>query len=302
MEFVVRLVDAGSMARAGAEFGVRGSTVSRRLSRLETRLSVKLINVSTRGMGLTDAGRLYYEKAQRIVADIADLEAQVEQSDGTPRGTIRFTHSPGYAFDHFAPIFTGFCARYPEIILEHDESTRFTDLIAGGYHCAIRNGPVSDSDLVAHRLWSFDLHLFASKGYLDTHGRPSSAKELAEHQGVAGFGGGDASVALWPLRAGGMTSARLAFSSNSIVMQRAAVLDGIGIGLLPDSLVAAHRTELEPVLPDVVGTAGTTNLVLPHRSKNDPKVRAFVDFVVPRLKAIDLTLLVDSYRPEYRQA
>ncbi len=290
MELFVRVVDAGSLAKAGAELGVSRTTVGRRLKKIEQRLAVKLLNVSTRQLGLTDAGRLYYERGKRLVSEIAETETLIAQQDGTPRGLLRITGPPGISVEMIGPLLTAFTALHPGVTAEYVVTTKNMDLVAEGFHVAMRIGPLSDSNLYGRHVWSDRFGLFASKAYLDERGRPRSAEDLSAHDAICGFDGNGTPRTRWRLRSGSTVRVTPRLCCNSILVLRHAVLDHLGIAGLPESLVAdlLQTGGVERVLPDVIGADVQLNVVMPARSKDDPKVAAFVDYAVPRLRAADL--------------
>ncbi|HNF96570.1 MAG TPA: LysR family transcriptional regulator, partial [Pseudomonadota bacterium] len=146
----VRVVQAGSIRAAAEQLGMPKSTVSRKLIELEERLEARLIQRTTRKLGLTDIGRIYYDHGARIVTDIESAERAVRSQHETPRGLLRVTAPLNIAF--LGPIISTYLARYPEVRLELSANARVVDLIEEGFDVGIRVGPLLDSSLMAKPL------------------------------------------------------------------------------------------------------------------------------------------------------
>jgi DNA-binding transcriptional LysR family regulator len=185
----VRVVDAGSFTAAGRTLGLPKSSVSRRVSALEGALRVRLLQRSTRKLVLTEAGRLYFERARAALGGLADASATVTDMSREVAGLIRFT-AAGDSTGMLAGLMGEFLARHPKVQLDVVLTPRRVDLVAEGFDLALRGGRLIDSSLVARRLGRFDLGLFASRAYLRKVGRPTPLAELARQPciqlGVAG--------------------------------------------------------------------------------------------------------------------
>jgi DNA-binding transcriptional LysR family regulator len=286
----VRVIDAGSFTAAARTLGLPTSSVSRRVSALEETLRVRLLQRSTRKLVLTDAGRLYFERARAALAGLADASATVTDMSRDVAGPIRFT-AGGDPAGLLAGLLGEFLARHPKVQLDVMLTPRRVDVVADGFDLALRSGRLVDSSLVARRLGRFDLGLFASRAYLRRAGRPTRLAELARHRCIL-FGeagerrqlrltgpGGEETVAI----DGPMLVHEMSFAVDAMAA-------GIGIGLVPEIFLGrkgprgrALRAELVRVLPDygVIGTE--VALVSPSKVYEPARVKLLRDFLADRL-------------------
>jgi DNA-binding transcriptional LysR family regulator len=292
----VAVVLHGGFAAAGRQLDMPRSTLSRQIQRLEQRIGVRLLQRTTRHIGLTSAGERYYARCRSAVEAIVEAERAVAEQSTEPRGTLRIAtvnlSTLGWMMDGVAD----FRLRYPDIELVFDMSHRRADIIAEGVDVAIRGGVMDDSSLIARKLIDSSLLLYASPEYLRRQGRPRSIAQLSEHRGVLLTPSG-------PLCVSGPEGAvELSFGAvmraNDMPFVRGMVIRGMGIGLLEDAMAtpAVRAGQLVQVLPDygIIGPGGLF-VVYPSRQHVPAKVRAFVDFIVahaaahnPLLSANDL--------------
>ena len=148
----VRAVECNGFSRAAHDLGVTPSAVSKLVTRLEQRLGVRLLQRSTRRLALTSEGEIYFERVQRIVGEIEDVESDVMRFGQQPRGRVRMSVGTAFATYALVPALPEFQARYPEIELEISLTDRVVDLMDAGSDLAIRLGPITDSHLVARKL------------------------------------------------------------------------------------------------------------------------------------------------------
>src|SRR6185369_6489447 len=230
----VRVMESGSFTGAARELGLPKSSVSRRVSALETSLRVRLLQRSTRQLVLTEAGRLYFERARAALRGLSDASLAVTDLSHEIAGPIRFT-AGGDNTGLIANLLAEFLARYPKVQIDVVLTPRRVDLVAEGFDLALRAGPLVDSALVARRLGRSELGLYASRAYLRRAGRPTRLAELARHRCIL-FGeaaerrqlrltgpGGEETVAI----DGPLVVHELSFAVDAIVA-------GIGIGLVPE--------------------------------------------------------------------
>lgn len=271
----VRVVQAGSIRAAAEQLGMPKSTVSRKLIELEERLEARLIQRTTRKLGLTDIGRIYYDHGARIVTDIESAERAVRSQHETPRGLLRVTAPLNIAF--LGPIISTYLARYPEVRLELSANARVVDLIEEGFDVGIRVGPLVDSSLMAKPLGAAQWVLVATPTYLHQRGRPRSPSDLTRHDCL--LFGSQASlllsrsdetekVTLYP---------RLLVTDMDVLEN--ALLSGLGIAAMPKFLceAALRDLRLDAVLPDWQLPSTTVHIVYPSRRHLSPTVRSFID-------------------------
>ena len=283
----VAVVEAGSISRAARQLGVPRATLSRRITGLEDALGVRLLHRSTRRQVLTPAGETLYERALVVVQDAEDAVQAVQRLDGVPRGLLRLAAPPALG-DGMARVLSTFLARFPEVQLEVEASTRHVDLVAEQVDVALRAGQVTAPELIGRKVWSTEVLAVASPDYLAARGTPTSAASLADHDCILGFVGGTTPERAWPLRGGGTVPVHGRLTTNDLLLRVEAARSGQGIAMLPHLVVAEALDAgmLVPVLADEVGTHSALTLVYAERKHLDPKVRAFVDHVMGSLDLI----------------
>src|SRR5690606_26364722 len=181
----VKVVEQGSFTAAARALGLPKTTVSRKVQELEARLGAQLLNRTTRRLGLTEAGSVYYEHCQNIARELDEAESAVGQLQGGPRGWLRLSAPYSIGIAWITPLLGEFHARYPEVRLDMHLSNEPVDVIGGEIDMALRAGPLPDSSLVARRLATFRTQVFASPRYIERHGEPLHPDELRHHRVIA---------------------------------------------------------------------------------------------------------------------
>src|SRR5262249_52791618 len=151
----------------------------RKVAELEDRIGARLIHRTTRKLGLTDAGRLYYEHGARIVSEVEEAEQAIRRMEAEPRGTLRVT-AP-LAFSMLGPILADYLRRCPDVQIDLHCTDRQVDLVEERFDVAIRAGHLADSSLVARPLGAVRSILVAAPAYLRRAGTPKSPRELVDH-------------------------------------------------------------------------------------------------------------------------
>jgi DNA-binding transcriptional LysR family regulator len=289
MRMFTEVVESGSFSAAGRRLGLAASSVARAIGALENQLGVRLLNRTTRKLGLTEAGRLYHERSRRILAEVDEARLSVTQLEAAPRGTLRLNVPVVFGRLHIAPALPDFLALHPALRVDLAVTDAFVDLVEEGVDLAIRIGELEDSSLIARRLAPNRRVLCASPAYLDRHGIPTSPHDLSEHNCLM-YKQQNRSV--WRLR----DDARIheirvsgpLLANNADVLHTAA-LGGVGLTILPIWLVGRdiQRGALKIVLADYQVSPGAldTNIyaVFPHSRHLSAKVRAFIDFMHERI-------------------
>jgi DNA-binding transcriptional LysR family regulator len=281
IEFVA-VTDEGSISAAARVIGLPRATLSRRLTSLEDDLGVRLVHRGTRRLVLTAAGQELYQRARRVIADAEAAWDAVKRLDDVPRGLLRVSLPPG---DRFSQLLIDYVRDFPEVQLEVTMTTKHVDLVAEGVDVALRFGTVTDTALIARRLWTSRTVAVATPEYLQKHGRPTTAEELTNHQCLMGFAGGWRPAKAWPLQNGGQIEVSGRLVSNEILLINDAVLQGLGIALLPKMLIQPYLDDgtLEWVLQDEVGRQTTGSVVYPEREFMAPAARELVNRMVAEI-------------------
>jgi DNA-binding transcriptional LysR family regulator len=182
LEAFVAVVDFKGFGNAAEKLGIAKSMVSRRVSDLERRLGVQLLQRTTRRQSLTDAGRDFYQRATQLLCDLEDAEQSVVRGQTSISGRIRLALPLGFGVSQLAQPIGDFLARHPQIRIEVDLNDRQLDLIEENIDLAIRVGELQDSNLVARKLADVHFATCASPEYLRVHGTPRHPAELVEHE------------------------------------------------------------------------------------------------------------------------
>lgn len=182
MSMFIRVVEAGGISRAAEQMGIAKSAVSRRLTDLETRLGVKLINRTTRTSSLTETGQSFYERAIKVIDDVTELNAITSDSRCGLEGTIRLAAPLSFGLAHLAPAIDIFVKEHPKLNIDIDFSDRQIDLIEEGFDLAFRIADLKDSTLVAKKISPIRRILCASPNYIKDHGIPNKPSDLKKHK------------------------------------------------------------------------------------------------------------------------
>jgi DNA-binding transcriptional LysR family regulator len=288
MSVIIAVNDTGSFSAASRRLGMPVATVSRAVAELETRLNAQLFQRSSRQMTLTDAGRSYIEACKRIIEQVDDAEREVSGEYRSPRGGLAVTAPWGLGHMHLLPIALEFMEAYPEIALRLVLTDRIVDTADENIDVSIRIGSLPDSNLIATRIGSVRFVLCASPGYLAKRGHPSDPSELASHDCICVDSrtaqkswkfvkeGGEVTV---PIRS------RLTLSDSEAAVE--AAIAGAGITrVMSYKMEAARRSgKLVLILEGFEQAPWPVHIVYAERKPAPLKLRAFLDWAAPRLKA-----------------
>jgi DNA-binding transcriptional LysR family regulator len=283
----VHVAEQRSYVKAARIIGVSPSAVGKAISRLEGRLGVRLFNRTTRSVGLTDEGAIFYERCKRIVEDLDEAEALIVESRDRPKGRLRVS-LPHIVGHHLVmPALPTFVNRYPEIELDISFEDRVVDLVADGFDIAIRSGDLADTGLIARRLGDQHFVICASPTYLNRTRCPIVPTDLCDHTCIHFKFPSTGRVAPWafgPSNEGFVLPMSLIFNNTDAGLR--AALDGVGLAHLPVYVASTHiqMGALIPVLASFMVPFGSLSLVWPSNRRLSPKLRAFADFIVENLK------------------
>ena len=182
LEAFVAVVDYEGFGRAADKLGTAKSKISRRVSDLERRLGVQLLQRTTRRQALTEDGREFYQRARQVLSDLDEAEHALADSQRQVSGNIRLALPLGFGINLLAEPVSDFMTRHPEVRIDIDLNDRQVDLIAENIDLAIRIGDLEDSSLIARRLARVHFATCASPDYLKRHGEPKLPAELSGHE------------------------------------------------------------------------------------------------------------------------
>jgi DNA-binding transcriptional LysR family regulator len=285
MAVFVRVVRERSFTRAARSLGLPKSTVSHRVARLEARLGVPLLHRTTRSVRCTDAGLEYYARCARIVGEAEEADAQASERHGSLRGRVRLAATQLFAQAFLPGVVSAYLRAHPETELEVLVRDGPVDLVEEGIDLAVRVGAAGGGNLVSRRLGSAPHVLCASPAFARRHGLPRAPGELPAFEFVR-YGGLEAIPEALPFERGGTTvriRPRGRLTVGSVLLARAAALDGLGIASLPEfTCVDELRAgRLVRVLPDWATLRVLIRAVYPGRHLPG-RVRALLDLMVAR--------------------
>jgi DNA-binding transcriptional LysR family regulator len=285
LETFARVVEAGSFVAAAERLGISPAMASRHVQALEERLGARLLNRTTRKLSLTEAGAAYLERCQQLLRDIEEMDLSVAAEGEQPRGLLRVNAPVVFGTRHLAGVIAEYEARHPEVAIELTLNDRFIDLVEEGADVAIRIGALTESSLVARRLFPVRLALCASTDYLSRHGEPRTPGDLARHNCLGyTYTRGGVEVELVGPEGNVVAPFRGTLRSNhGEVLHRAAV-DGLGIVLQPTFISgeAIADGRLRTVLPAYCTVELSAYAVFLSRKFLSAKVRTFVDFLAEK--------------------
>lgn len=284
----VRAAETCSYVAAGRLLGVSASAVGKSVARLEAKLGVRLLNRSTRRISLSNEGALFYERCQRILADLDDAEMELSHLAKAPRGKLKVS-LPVIGYRMIVPLLADFAQRYPEIELDLDFSDRLVDVVAEGVDVAVRSGALSDSRLMARELGPFGFVIVGSPAYLARHGVPQVPRDLEQHGCVRYKFPSTGKLQEWAVqRASGESELllRTALTCNNIEALIGAASQGVGLAYLPDFVVreAIAAGQLRSVLGSYLQTTSQFWVLWPSSRHLSPKLRVLIDFLHAHLR------------------
>ncbi|MFS2205371.1 LysR substrate-binding domain-containing protein [Variovorax sp. Varisp36] len=285
--FFCALASAGSLSAAARELGVSTAAVSKHLAQMEARLSVSLLNRTTRRMSLTPEGELYLEHARRILNDIDSMGEMLGASKATPRGLLRVNATLGFGRSHIAPLISKFVREYPEVEVQLQLSVNPPPLTDDSFDVCVRFGAPPDSRVIARRIAANRRLLCAAPAYIARRGMPKVPSDLARHNCI-GIRQGEEAYGLWRLSSGRGKSAttqavktRGTLTTNDGEIAVNWALDGHGILMRAEWDIARHLRSgrLVQVLPQHHTPDADIYAVYPQRHRLAARVRAFVDYL-----------------------
>jgi DNA-binding transcriptional LysR family regulator len=287
MTVLAAAADAGSLSAAGRRLGMPLPTVSRKISEIEAHLKTKLLLRSTRGLALTDAGRAYVAACKRILEDIEQADRAAAGEFAAPRGELTVTAPVVFGRLHVLPVAVDFLMTYPEIDLHLVLSDRVVNLREDEIDLAVRIGALRDSAMVATRVGEIGRVVCASPAYLSARGNPRSPADLAAHDCIS-F---DALVAgtAWTFEAGKRpvtVQVRSRLTVNTAEAAIDAAIAGLGVTrVLSYQVAGALRAgQLREILRSSAPAPAAVSLLHASGRLVPAKLRAFLDFAVPRLR------------------
>jgi DNA-binding transcriptional LysR family regulator len=298
----VSVVRAGSFSGAARQLGMTKSAVSKRLARLEDRLGAQLLNRSTRAFSLTEAGQLFLDRALVILNDLDEAEKTVATLATRPCGLLRI-NAPTVFVPQLGPLIPQFIARHPDVHIDLTLDDHYVDVVGERYDLVIRIGRLADSNLMVRRLAAERLVLVGAPSYFERHGVPKTPQELFNHNCLRASQSSRGPQQEWRFVDGDGRDFYVQVGGNFSCSQgsamREALVNGLGLGVLPTFVVAEELRlgRLRSVLDELMPRDITINAVYPPARHASLKVRVFIDFLARHLRET-----MDPPKPELLDA
>ena len=283
MTVFVKVVDCGGFSAAARRLGMSVTMVSNHVQSLEERLGARLLNRTTRSVGLTETGRAYYERCTGILAEIEDADRAASALHSTPMGTLKL-HSNNHIVRFLAPVISHYLRLYPSMKVDVTGGDRAVDLVEEGYDLAVRTvRPVESTTLIVRNLSTWRHILTASPAYLANHPAIAALEDLTRHNCMryAHYPYGEE----WRFTDpdGQPVAVRISGNlvSNTAETLRTMALAGQAVFLAPSFLVEEdiQKGQLVEILPAWRPLEFAINALYPHRHQLSSKVRIFIDLM-----------------------
>ncbi|HEX7932508.1 MAG TPA: LysR family transcriptional regulator [Paraburkholderia sp.] len=291
LSFFSTLAGSGSLSAAARELGLTAAAVSKRLTQMESRAGVALVNRTTRRMMLTPEGELYLQHARRILDEIDELAELLGTAKKSPKGLLRVNATLGFGRSHVAPAISRFVLRYPQVSVQLQLSVTPPPLTDDTFDVCIRFGEPPDTRVVARRLAGNRRLLCAAPSYIASRGMPMTAHDLTRHNCI-GIRQGDEAYGVWRLTSGRGASRKteavrvngtLTTNDGGIAVKWA--LEGHGVLMRAEWDIEQYLADgsLVRVLPDHDTPNADIFAVYSQRHQMSNRIRAFVDFIAQDL-------------------
>ena len=292
IRYFISVVDLGSFSAAASQFDVPASSISRRISDLETSLGAQLLKRSTRLVSLTEIGQSYYGQVKDIIEQLEQSDHAVRSYQTKPMGRLKISSMVGFGERILIPIMDEFQQAHPDIVLDVVLSDELSSLSRDDVDIAIRGGYAPNERVLAVKLMANQFIPVASPSYLAAHGVPAHTQQLKQHQGL--FFKTPMGPTPWLSEINGQWQqvtppAKLITNNGKWLVQEA--IAGKGVLMIPKWVVQPHLdsgeliqlTFEEPI--NITENANFAIYMLYHKSAYAiPKVKAAVDFIAARVK------------------
>ncbi|WP_298231240.1 LysR family transcriptional regulator [uncultured Azohydromonas sp.] len=287
IQLLIRVVETGSFSKASADMGLTQPTATKHIAALEARLGARLLHRSTRGVTPTEVGLLYYDKCKRIARELEEADNLALLLQSRVGGHLRISTSVAFGRRVMTPLVLRFMREHPDMSVDLSFDDRYVNLVEQGVDVALRMGRLSDSSLGARFLGLNPWLLVASPEYLEVHGAPQEASQVAAHpcllySSVQGderwtFTLPDGRVQTIPVKG--------PLRSNNLSAVLAACREGMGLAVLPHYVARASLADgaLVPILPELQLPSQELHAVYPSPKLLPGKVQVFVSWLQSQL-------------------
>lgn len=279
------VVGSGSFTKAAEKLKLPKSTVSRKVSQLERRIGVRLINRTTRNLKPTETGKIYHQHCLKMLEQAEEADRVINNMQSEPSGLLRISTPLAFGTPFFISTMKKFMDLHPKVSVEIVSDNKALDMLDEEIDIAFRIGPLSDSSLVTRNLGTARLSLCASPEYIEKHGSPKSLEDLENFDCIAKPG------MSWTFVRNGQEveiEPNCRVRANDVEMIKNMTINGMGIGAVPQILLSDDVTQgrLVTLLPETPFSERTFYLVYPSRREPPSKVVAFTEFMFSNCQPI----------------
>jgi DNA-binding transcriptional LysR family regulator len=291
-ELFVQVAETGSLTKAAEALDLPIATASRGLAALEKRLGVHLVERNARSLMLTDLGRDFHQRCKALLAEVKDVETNLQAATLDPRGTLRITGSASFCLVHVAPLLPEFARRYPKVNVQVIAANRYYNLLESGVDISFRVGREEiDPNIVVIPLAQAHYVLAATPDYIARHGAPQTLADLTRRPMLV-YSYAQNPHDLRFARDGHNVSVKVSslLESNDGQVLRRCALDGMGITVQPNYVLHEdlRAGRLVTLLDDWQLPRVPVNIAYQSRRQVPGKTRAFVEFVVEHFRQRNL--------------
>ncbi len=289
IEVFARAVALGSLSAAARDMGMSAAMATRHLNELEARLGVTLVNRTTRRLSLTEVGATYLDKAEAILADLKEAEAEASARTHSVEGLLRVSAPAAFGMLYLGELIAEFHWLHPKVIVEAGLNDRYVDLLEERWDTAIRIGKLADSSLVARKLADVRLNICASPAYLAARGTPRTPADLAGHDCFGYTLSSHTGTSHWGFGADGRIQqpvrGTLHTNNGAVLVQAALAGQGLVYGprfLTSRAIADGRLVEIEFDVP--LMELGAIHAITHPARKLAAKTRAWIEFLSRRLR------------------
>jgi DNA-binding transcriptional LysR family regulator len=287
LQLFVEIVRAGNLSAAARALNSSPAAMSRGLTTLESRLGVRLVTRTSRSFELTEEGQLFYERCARIVADIADAEAEASSKGAAVKGMLRLGAPMEIGRRLVAPLTTEFRRKFPDVQVHLVLSDAGLDVIDDGLDIALRIGLPSDSSVIARKVLTAKRITCASPAYFKEHGTPAKPSDLLQHDCIRLVRGRRVMDA-WVFQEQGkrfevVVNGTLTTTSGEVVHDWVRAGKGIALKADWDLQPELREGSIVPCLSDYWCDEINLFALCANRRHLSPRIRAFLKFIIARL-------------------
>ncbi|MCL1127163.1 LysR family transcriptional regulator [Shewanella surugensis] len=293
LKVYVQVIDSGHLAAAGRVLGLSATLVSRRLARLEAALGVRLLTRTTRRLHVTDEGKVFYSRCQRILSELAHAQRELLPTSNEISGTVRVVLPTSMLSYGIMDALNDFMLHNPLIVIQVQISDEPVDLLAGGWDVGTHIGVPNDSSHIGRHLGAVSPKIAATPEYLARYGLPESPLELSQHDCIRVVRRGVVHE-YWPIidKQGEVQKVPISgrLICHDFITLYSAMCAGVGIGLIPLAALrkAQAKGELIEILPDCRIEGVTLYAIIPAGRNKLPRVQVFVNWLRSFMETLDV--------------